>query len=152
MWGLLSLAVLLFPVAELFVLMRVGSRIGIWDTLFLLLFSGILGGYLARIQGQLALQRIQRCLNEGQMPTLEMLDGVLVFIGGLLFIFPGFISDAFGLLLIFPVTRWIIRGLIFQGIRTNLQARQGASGRSRPPKSPQRPKPHEDISDAEIIE
>ena len=148
-----SLLVMLFPIAEIWTLIRVGSRIGFWDTLFLLILSGFFGAYLAKVQGQVVIQRIQKCLAEGKMPTLEMLDGVLVFIGGLLFIFPGFISDVLGLLLIFPLTRWLIRMFLLQGIRSNLQMRPSSSTRSGTASgSPQKPVRRGDVSDAEIVD
>jgi UPF0716 protein FxsA len=144
---------LLFPVAEVYVLIKVGSRIGFWYTLFLLIFSAVFGSYLAKIQGKMALERIQACLAEGRMPTNEMIDGVLIFIGGLLFVFPGFISDGLGLLLIFPPTRFLVRIFFLRSVQTDLEVRSSR----RPMQSPavsqeKKPLSREGAEDAEIVD
>lgn len=142
---------LLFPVAEIMVMAKVASRIGFWDMLILLLFSAFVGGYLAKIQGRIALMRVQQAMAEGRAPSAEMLDGLLIFVGGILFIIPGFISDAIALFLVFPLTRAVIRWIILGNVRSG-----GRPQASRP--APQaRPRqgfgPHKgDVQDAEIIE
>lgn len=145
--------IVLFPVAEVYVLIKVGSRIGFWDTLTLLIFSAVFGSYLAKIQGQKALQKIQICLAEGRMPTHEMVDGVLIFIGGLLFVFPGFISDGLGLLLIFPPTRFLIRLFFLGSMRGNLKTYSSNGPRPGPSSSRKdRPIGRDGAQDAEIVE
>lgn len=145
--------VLFFPVAEVLVLTRVGARIGFWDTLFLLILSGVVGSYLAKVQGKMALQRIQACMAEGRIPTHEMVDGMLIFIGGLLFAFPGFISDALGLLLIFPPTRVVVRFLILGSLKSNLTARHSYVKEKDPSQPPGKaPISRQGAEDAEIIE
>ena len=114
-----------FPALEIMVMGKVAAQIGFWDTVFLLVLSAGFGSYLAKHQGQVVLLRIQQCLAEGRQPTLEMVDGLLIFLGGLLFIFPGFVSDALGLLLIFPLTRWGIRWMVIAGFRMRVQTSQG---------------------------
>ena len=144
--------VLLFPIAEVYIIAKVGARIGFWDTLSLLIISAMFGSYLAKIQGKIAVQRIQACLTEGRMPTLEMVDGVLIFIGGLLFVLPGFISDGLGLLLIFPPTRWIIRIFFLAAIQSKIQPIQSpGSGAARRQQS-SKPVGHDGAVDAEIVE
>lgn len=144
---------LLFPVAEVYVLIKVGARIGFWDTLFLLIFSAILGSYLAKMQGKIALQRIQACLVEGRMPTVEMMDGVLIFIGGLLFVIPGFLSDVLGVILIFPPTRFVVRVLILGSMKGRVSA-PNPSGMSSGAASVSTRKPvgRDDVEDAQIVE
>ena len=102
---IIFLLILAFPAAEIYVLIKVGEAIGFWDTLLLLIFSAMFGVYLAKHQGMSVLTKIQQCLAQGQVPAREMLDGILIFAGGVLFIIPGFISDGLGLLFIFPPTR-----------------------------------------------
>lgn len=114
---------LVFPVAEVFVFGKVIARIGFWDTLALLVFSAILGLYLAKLQGKATLIRVQQALASGKLPTVEMIDGLMIFLGGVLFIIPGFISDLMGFFLIFPLTRWGLRGLLMQGIKVSDMSR-----------------------------
>ena len=143
---------ILFPVAEVMVFAKVAARIGIWEALGLLFFSAVFGSYLANVQGRIALERVQRAMMEGRPPTAEMLDGLLVFLGGVLFIIPGFISDIFGLLLVFPLTRWLIRLWVQSAIRMNLHTRQAQS--AKPSSGPIRPELHkrDNVEDAEIVE
>jgi UPF0716 protein FxsA len=114
-----------FPTAEIWLLMKVGSVLGFWDTFFLLVFSAFFGSYLAKMQGAAVLQKMQRCMSEGRLPAAEMLDGMLIFLGGILFIIPGFISDGIGLLLIFPPTRWGIKWLIVRNMSVRFTGPQG---------------------------
>lgn len=152
MFLLILLVFILFPVAEVIVLARVAARIGIWDTLFLLIFSGAFGAYLANLQGRVALLKIQQALSEGRTPTAEMLDSFLVFMGGILFIVPGFISDILGLLLILPVTRWLFRWWILMAVKANFRSR--AQGRPEPGAGGRVPgrRDRGDVQDAEIVE
>jgi UPF0716 protein FxsA len=106
-----------FPMAEFMVMGKVAAQIGFWDTAILLILSALFGTYLAKHQGKVVLLRIQQCVAEGRTPTLEMVDGLLIFLGGLLFVFPGFISDILGFVLIFPLTRWIVRWFVLAGMQ-----------------------------------
>ena len=125
--GLVILMIFIgLPVAEIWLIMKVASILGFWDTLFLLIFSAFFGVYLARMQGALALQKVQQCLAEGRMPATEMFDGILLFLGGILFVIPGFITDGIGLLLIFPPTRWCIKWLLARNTSFRFTAGQSA--------------------------
>ena len=152
MFFFVLLLFIFFPIAEIMVLGRVAARIGIWDTLILLVFSAMFGGYLARVQGNIALQRIQRALAEGRAPTIEMIDSFLIFLGGILFIIPGFISDILGLFLIFPVTRWIIRWWVLSGIQSSFRARNARPPRPEAARQTSGITRRDDVSDAEIVE
>lgn len=125
--GCLVLLIILIglPAVEIMTVERVAARIGFWDTAFLLILSAVFGSYLAKHQGKSVLVRVQQCMAEGRLPTLEMLDGFLVFAGGLLFVFPGFISDIMGLALVFPLTRWAVRALVLAGMQMKVQAPHG---------------------------
>jgi UPF0716 protein FxsA len=152
MFFLILLIFILFPVAEVIVIAKVASRIGIWDTLFLMVFSGAFGAYLANLQGRTALLKIQQALAEGRAPTAEMLDSFLVFLGGILFIVPGFLSDILGFFLIFPVTRWLFRWWVLGAIKSNFRSR--AERKPGPGTGGQAPgrRDHGDVQDAEIVE
>ncbi len=118
---LLLMVVVGLPMAEISVIRKVAAQIGGWDTFFLLIFSAVMGTYLAKHQGAMVLRRVQQCLAEGRVPTIEMVDGLLVFFGGVLFISPGFITDGLGLLLIFPLTRWLICWIILAKFQVSRQ-------------------------------
>lgn len=96
------------PAVEIWGFSRVASRIGFWSAVFLLFVSAGVGAFLAQAQGRAVLLKIRQCLAAGEAPSREMLDGVLVFLGGLFFLFPGFISDIIGLLMVFPLTRFLL--------------------------------------------
>lgn len=93
------------PVLELYLLLQVGQWIGAWDTVGIVLLTGILGAWIARSQGRVILRSTQERLQRGEIPADSLLHGILVFFGGLLLISPGFITDVVGLILIFPWTR-----------------------------------------------
>jgi len=116
------------PMAEFTVMGKVADQIGFWDTAIFLILSGVFGIYLAKHQGNVVLSRVQQCMAEGRLPTLEMVDGLLIFLGGILFGFPGFISDILGLILVFPLTRWIVRWFVLAG----MQMQVNAPGRPKP--------------------
>lgn len=97
------------PAIELFLLIKVGSLIGAGNTLFLIILTGVTGASLAKYQGISLLQRIQEQLNAGQMPDSALIEGVMILIGGILLLTPGFITDFLGFLLLIPLTRTILR-------------------------------------------
>lgn len=107
--------VLLFiavPIAELAVIIQVGQWIGVWPTIALLLLDSILGAALLRAQGRMAWARFNLALAEGRVPAREVFDGAAVLFGGALLLTPGFITDVFGLLLLIPPTRAVVRRLL----------------------------------------
>jgi UPF0716 protein FxsA len=99
----------LWPLAELFVIVKVAEAIGFLWMLLLLIVSWPIGSRIIRHQGRAALRRLRDALAAGRAPTNEVLDGALVLIGGLLLLVPGFITDAIGLLLLLPPTRALAR-------------------------------------------
>jgi UPF0716 protein FxsA len=107
--ALLLLVVL--PVAELTLIVRVAGSIGVLDTFALLVLSCLIGVWLAKRAGLGVLRRMRQAQAEGRVPDREVADGALVLLGGMLLLFPGFISDVMGLVLLFPPTRAGIRAL-----------------------------------------
>jgi len=99
---------LVFPLLELFVLIRVGSSIGATTTLLLVLASGVLGVLCIRLAGLTTALKVRERMAQGEVPNSDMLNGLLLVVaGGLLFI-PGFISDVIGLLCMLPITRQLL--------------------------------------------
>lgn len=99
----------ILPLAEIYVLVQVGSAIGAIATVALVVFSAVLGSLLVRHQGFQTLQQIRRSLDRGEPPAIPMLEGGLLVVGGILLLIPGFITDVAGaLLLIAPLRRAMI--------------------------------------------
>ena len=101
---------LLFPIVELAVLIKVGSSIGVLPTLLLVIGSAMLGSLLLRVAGVATAWRAREKLARGELPEQEMLEGLLIAVGGGLLLLPGFISDLFGLLCLLPFTRRLLIG------------------------------------------
>jgi UPF0716 protein FxsA len=102
------LAVVLLLVAEVAVVAVVSSWIGFGWTLLLLLGTTLLGGWLVRREGARAWRSFSAAVAEGRPPGRAALDGVLILIGGLLVLLPGFVSDLLGLLCLLPPTRRLL--------------------------------------------
>jgi UPF0716 protein FxsA len=100
------------PIAELYVIIKVGELIGVLPTLALLLADALLGSLLLRHQGRGAWRRFNEAIAARRFPGKEVADGVLIVIGGTLLLTPGFITDVVGLFLLIPPTRAIARALL----------------------------------------
>ncbi len=100
------------PLVELYLLLWVGRLVGFWPTVGIVLATGLLGAALAKHEGVRVLMRWQSALAEGRVPEEGLLDGVLVFVGGLFLITPGVLTDAFGLLMLIPPTRRFMARLL----------------------------------------
>lgn len=125
----MPLLVLLVLVAvELYLIITVGSWIGALPTILLLIASSLLGGYLLKREGSRAVQGIRRAQAERRPPHKELADVILIFLGGLLMLLPGFLTDVVGLLLLIPPTRALARN----GIMTVLVRRLPPTLRFRP--------------------
>jgi len=132
---LLVLVFLVVPIAELYLILKVGDTIGIGWTVLLLVADSILGAVLLKTQGRAVWRRFNRELEKGRMPHREAIDGVLVIFGGAFLLTPGFISDIAGILLLVPPTRAVIRGIVIRRLGkrfvTSVTGRQTA-----PPQPP----------------
>jgi UPF0716 protein FxsA len=106
--GLIALFIVL-PLAELYVILKVGDAIGVFPTILLLAADSVLGSVLLRSQGRAVWRRFNEALAAGRMPHREVQDGVAVIFGGAFLITPGFLTDILGFLLLFPPTRAVIR-------------------------------------------
>lgn len=100
------------PAVELALLIKVGTLMGAMNTVLLVLATALLGAYLVKLEGLNVFYRFQRNLNEGIFPAEEIFDGVLLLIAGAVLITPGFVTDILGLLLVFPLSRGLIKKLI----------------------------------------
>ena len=130
---LLVILFIVVPIAELALLIQVGQAIGVWWTVGLLLADALLGSWLLRTQGRAAWVRFTEAINAGRIPHREVIDGVLIIFGGVLLLTPGFITDIFGILFLFPPTRVLMRGLLIR--RGALKIVGGIPGSPQPPSS-----------------
>ncbi len=111
------------PILEVFLLIQVGSFIGVGWTIFLVILTAVLGSVLLRIEGLATLFRLQRTLERGELPAFELLEGALLLIGGALLVTPGLFTDTIGFTCLLPYTRRpLIRWFLKRGLVT-MQAR-----------------------------
>jgi UPF0716 protein FxsA len=111
LFALVALFVLV-PIAELAIIIQVGQALGVLPTIALLIADSVLGSLLMRSQGRATWRRFNTALQSGKVPAAEVLDGGLVIFGGACLLTPGFITDLFGLLLLLPPTRAVLRRLL----------------------------------------
>ena len=114
---------LIVPLTELYVLIEVGSGIGGLSVILLIILTATLGVSFMRQQGMATMQKIQQSMAVGQAPDKEILESVFIFVGGLLLLLPGFITDTIGLLFLIPPTRQFFAGLFVSN--TNFKQGQG---------------------------
>ena len=103
---------LIFSLLEIGLLVWVGSHIGVWWVLFLIVFTALLGLIFGRIQGFETWNRVLRSMERQEVPTAEVTDGLCILIGAILLITPGFVSDCIGLILLLPFTRNLLKRYI----------------------------------------
>jgi len=101
----LFLAFTIIPVVEIYILIQIGSVMGAFNTVLLVIGTGFAGAYLARMQGLETLYRVRASLQQGIMPAEEIIDAVIILVAGVVLLTPGLITDIAGLLLLFPLTR-----------------------------------------------
>ena len=105
MFPLLFLMFTLVPILELYLLFQASSSWGFFNTFSVVVGTGILGAYLAKREGREILIRLQEKMSQGGLPANEVIQGALIFAGGLLLLTPGFITDILGFSFVFPVSR-----------------------------------------------
>ena len=105
MLGRIFLFFTIVPLVELFILIKIGGYIGALNTILLVIFTVLLGAMLVRMEGLRTLRQIQSSLAQGQLPAEELIDGVLIFAGGILLLTPGVLTDLCALILLIPYTR-----------------------------------------------
>ena len=126
-FGILVLLFLVVPIIELYIIVQVASGLGVLETIGLLILVSMVGAWLVRAQGLGVLGRVQAQLAQGNIPGREMVDGLLILVAGALMLTPGFMTDAFGLLLLIPPTRAIVRTIIIHRFRNRITIGSGFS-------------------------
>jgi UPF0716 protein FxsA len=124
----LLVALLGIPVAEIFFIIRVARDLGVLETIGLLVAVSVVGAWLVRRSGLGVLRQIQERLGRGEIPGKELVDGLLILVGGLLMLTPGFLTDAVGLVLLIPPTRLALRALLVRRYSKRLRISGWSAG------------------------
>lgn len=120
----IQVIVLLFlavPFAEIYLLLFVGSFVGAFPTVLLVVFTAVLGAWLLRQQGFATWQRLQASLSQGQIPAYEIIEGPILLVGGALLLTPGFVTDAIGFAALVPALRRKLARFIIEKNLVNMQ-------------------------------
>ena len=111
------LSFLLLPLIEIALFVVVGQAIGLWPTMLGVVLTGLAGALVLRWQGIAALREMQVRLQRGEIPARQMGDTMLIGLGGLLLLLPGYFTDIVGLLLLLPWTRTLIYRLLARNLK-----------------------------------
>lgn len=110
------------PLVELYLLIAVGRFLGAVPTILLVLVTGALGAWFARLEGLRVLRRWQESLRRQQIPKDGVIDGLLIFVGGVMLITPGILTDLVGLSMVVPPSRRFIAGFVRKWFDRQMQA------------------------------
>ena len=116
------ISIILVPVIEIYLFIKIGAIIGGIYTIFLIFFTAIVGVYYAKYEGLNTLKSGIFQINRNKKPTYEVISGAAIAFAALLLIIPGFATDMAGFLLIFPLTRKLIFKIIFK--KSNIEKKQ----------------------------
>ena len=105
------------PLIEIYLMIKIGSMIGAFNTIFLIFFTAITGVYFARLAGLNAIRSGFNQLIKNEIPIYEIISGAALAFAALLLIIPGFLTDLFGFLLIIPITRKFFIRFISSNLR-----------------------------------
>jgi len=130
----LLLLFIVVPIIEMVILIEVGGYIGALPTVALVVLTAALGIWLLRLQGLATLRRVQEKLARGEIPETELLEGIMLLVGGALLLTPGFVTDAIGFACLLPglrqpIARWILR----RGLLGAIDSRRPGPRQERPP-------------------
>lgn len=124
MFGKLLFLFIVTPMVELLLLIEIGKAIGTLEVILLTIATGIAGAALAKSQGLSVLRKMQQEMAEGRMPASNLIDGVMILIGGILLLTPGVLTDLFGLFLLIPWTRVLMKKLLMKWMIYKIQKGQ----------------------------
>jgi UPF0716 protein FxsA len=108
---------IVLPLAELWLFVEVAGQIGVLATLLTMLVVTVVGGWLVKREGVGVWRRLRAQLERGQLPPIEVVDGFLLLVAGLLLLLPGFITDIVAALILLPPTRTVFRGMVLRWVR-----------------------------------
>ena len=105
----LFLAFTIIPFLEIYLLIKIGSYLGAFNTVMIVILTGFLGALLARYQGLQTMLKVRASLGLGEMPAEELLDALLILLAGIVLLTPGFLTDMAGLMILIPPTRLVFK-------------------------------------------
>jgi UPF0716 protein FxsA len=118
--GVLAVLFVVVPAIEIFVLLQVGSLIGLWPTLGIIVVTALIGAWLAKHQGFFAVRELQKSMLTGRSIGSALLEAALILVAGVVMMTPGFVTDAFGLALLVPQTRRVIARSLRKGLERRI--------------------------------
>ena len=122
----------LIPLIEIYLLIKVGSWIGAPMTIFLVVFTAVLGAFLLKKQGMATLERVRQAVERGEVPAIELLEGAMLIFGGALLLTPGFFTDILGFICLIPVLR---RRIVVWALEKGFVMTLGGGGRHHGPRT-----------------
>lgn len=141
---LLFLIFVAVPLIEIALFIQVGGLLGLWPTLGIVVATAVLGTFLVRAQGALALHQLRQSFEEMRDPTEPLAHGAMILLSGALLVTPGFFTDALGFLLLFPP----VRVAVYKYLRARVQVKSFQMGGH----PPQRPRPDPTVIDADYVD
>jgi len=128
MFRLLFILFIIIPIIEISVLMQVGEFLGLWPTIGIVIMSAWIGAKYVRQQGLATLQSVQEKMAQGEMPSSEIVTGLMLLVAGVLLVTPGFVTDIFGLSLLVPSFRQVIVASVQKHINLNAHVSGNTAG------------------------
>jgi UPF0716 protein FxsA len=122
MFRVLFLLFIIVPIIEIMVLMNVGAWLGAWPTIAIVIITAWLGAKNVKQQGVATLNSVQTKMAQGEMPSDEIVAGLLLLVAGVLLVTPGFVTDFFGLSLLIPQVRKAVINSVQQHLKTNISS------------------------------
>ena len=139
------------PLVELWLLLEIGEMIGLWPTIALILATGVIGASLARWQGALCLQTMQKQIHGGQLPTDSLLDGLGILVAAAFLVTPGVLTDIVGFGLLIPPVRRVVRRTVAKLIRAKITNIAASTAGQAPGDNPSS-QDHDRIIDVRLID
>ena len=120
----LFLLFITFVLAEMAAIIVVGNWLGVFPTLMLIVLTSTFGVYMLKRRGTQSMKEIQQSIARGQAPGVALMEAFMMFVGAVLLVLPGFLSDILGLLMLTPVTRSLFKPLMLMWLRRKMKGRQ----------------------------
>lgn len=105
----LFLAFTIIPFIEIYLLIKLGSFLGAFNTVIIVILTAFFGALLARYQGFQTALKVRESLERGEMPAEELMDALLILLAGIVLLTPGFLTDLAGILILIPSTRFMFK-------------------------------------------
>lgn len=100
------------PITELTILIKVGSYIGAFNTILIVILTAVIGAYMVKMEGIGVMSRIQKNMQEGIFPADELINGMMILVAGALLLTPGFFTDIIGFIMVFLASRNYLKKIV----------------------------------------